>query len=165
MNRMQEISEVVRESITEALLTLMNNKNFSEITITELVKKAGVGRASFYRNFASKEEVILKYMYSLSNAWWEEQTKKEIDNWQFTFSLFEVLKPTVLLLYKSNMPHLFYEFLEEITQSNSTQNQSDAYKRSMITGLYFGIFNHWIRSGMKENTEELSHIFKSVNIF
>lgn len=55
MNKKQETNAFVKECITEALLKLMNEKAISDITITELVERAGVARASFYRNFASKK--------------------------------------------------------------------------------------------------------------
>ena len=33
-------------------------KSISEITVTEIIAEAGVARASFYRNYATKESVI-----------------------------------------------------------------------------------------------------------
>ena len=50
----------VRESITGALLELMKKQEFEDITISDLVNRAGVGRASFYRNYISKEDVLKK---------------------------------------------------------------------------------------------------------
>lgn len=50
------LNQVVRESITEALLRLMRNKEFGKIKIKEITDLAGVGRVSFYRNFGSKKK-------------------------------------------------------------------------------------------------------------
>ena len=46
----------------EALKCLMQNKKYSEITIMELSKKAGLDRKTFYRNFETKEDVIRFYL-------------------------------------------------------------------------------------------------------
>ena len=60
---------IVKESITQALLILMENKDFEKITITDIVNKAGVVRMSFYRNYTSKEDVILKHLYEIYEKW------------------------------------------------------------------------------------------------
>ena len=65
MEKEQNINECVRESITIALLNLMRKKDFSEIRVTEIVKLAGVGRTSFYRNFDSREDVLKNHINRL----------------------------------------------------------------------------------------------------
>ena len=52
MNKREELNKIVKDSIAQSIFQLMKRKRFSDITITEIVKKAGVARASFYRNFA-----------------------------------------------------------------------------------------------------------------
>lgn len=49
----------VKINITNTLFRLMEQKSLAEISITELVKGAGVARASFYRNYESKEDVLV----------------------------------------------------------------------------------------------------------
>ena len=55
-----EANRITRESINTALLELMDNQDFDSITISALVKRAGVSRQSFYRNYTSKEDVIIE---------------------------------------------------------------------------------------------------------
>ena len=55
-----EANRLVKLRIARALTKLMEKKNFSDITVTEIVQTAGVARASYYRNFTSKEEVLIK---------------------------------------------------------------------------------------------------------
>ena len=47
-----------KECIRTALLYLMGVKAFEQITVTEVIKRAGVSRGGFYRNYQSKEEVL-----------------------------------------------------------------------------------------------------------
>ena len=61
----QENKAITRESIEISLLQLLEKKDFKKITISELVERAGVSRAAFYRNYGSKEE-ILKSILSLA---------------------------------------------------------------------------------------------------
>ena len=59
------LNKTVRESLALALIRLLKKKDFSSITVSEIVKLAGVSRSSFYRNFESKEQLLLSYLYDL----------------------------------------------------------------------------------------------------
>ena len=50
MDKRKEANQRVKKSITDALFSLMQEKKLSDIRITELIERAGVARASFYRN-------------------------------------------------------------------------------------------------------------------
>ena len=60
----------VVEHITNAVLKLMQTTHLNDISICQICDEAGVGRASFYRNFDSKEAVISKHLKSLLDSWW-----------------------------------------------------------------------------------------------
>jgi hypothetical protein len=46
--------------IFEALMILMDEKPYDKITVSDIVKKAGIARQTFYRNFNGKNEVIFE---------------------------------------------------------------------------------------------------------
>ncbi|HHJ0036165.1 TPA: TetR/AcrR family transcriptional regulator, partial [Streptococcus pyogenes] len=54
----KETRRIARESMEIALLNLLKTKPLGDITISELVTKAGVSRNAFYRNYTSKEAII-----------------------------------------------------------------------------------------------------------
>ncbi|MBR5113246.1 MAG: helix-turn-helix transcriptional regulator, partial [Clostridia bacterium] len=54
----EESKKITRESIVTALVLLFADKPYEKITVTEIVKKAGVSRTAFYRNFNTKEDVL-----------------------------------------------------------------------------------------------------------
>ena len=47
----QDRNNFVKREITSTLIKMMSEVPFDKITISDLVTKAQVGRASFYRNF------------------------------------------------------------------------------------------------------------------
>ena len=53
--------EYTRHFIVQALFKLMQEYSYEKINVTDIVQKAGVGRATFYRYFKSKEDVITFY--------------------------------------------------------------------------------------------------------
>ena len=54
--------------ITESLLELLKDKPLNDISISELCSHAQVGRATFYRNFEVKEDVLNVYIHSCSRS-------------------------------------------------------------------------------------------------
>lgn len=57
MNNLEK-NQYVKSQILKTLLEMMKEQPFDSIVITTLVQKAQVGRASFYRNYTSKEDVL-----------------------------------------------------------------------------------------------------------
>lgn len=65
MSKASMDNQRVKNQITEALFSLLRKKSFSEITVTDIVKESNVARASYYRNFENKEQIIETAMDSL----------------------------------------------------------------------------------------------------
>ncbi|MBF0777400.1 TetR/AcrR family transcriptional regulator [Streptococcus cuniculi] len=88
----KESNQLTRESIETALLFLLEKKDMRQISISELVKKAGVSRNAFYRNYKSKEEILeLAYArtsQNLMDKWHQLQKKVHEDGIQQSFSDF-----------------------------------------------------------------------------
>ena len=55
-------SSLSRNRLIQALMTLMQEKDYTDITVTDLTQAAGVSRMAFYRSFSSKEDVINRFM-------------------------------------------------------------------------------------------------------
>ena len=51
-----------QEQISNALYELMKEKNYSEISVSELCRKAHISRQTFYTLYQSKENIIIKYL-------------------------------------------------------------------------------------------------------
>ena len=47
-----------REAVFKALIQLLSKKDFMHITVKEIVSSAGVGRATFYDNFETKDFLL-----------------------------------------------------------------------------------------------------------
>lgn len=50
-NSNKESNRLTKESLEISLLQLLEKKELAKITISELVHRAGVSRAAFYRNY------------------------------------------------------------------------------------------------------------------
>lgn len=53
--------EYTKHYIVQALFKLMNENEYDKISVIDIVNKAGVGRATFYRHFKKKEDIIIYF--------------------------------------------------------------------------------------------------------
>ena len=70
---------------------------------------------SFYRNYTSKEDVLLKHLQEIHKEWADNIQETNISEFIMTlFRLFESMKPTIELLYKADLSHLLLRFINEL---------------------------------------------------
>lgn len=161
MNRKQELNAFIKSCITDALIQLMQKKPFEEITITELTQTAGVGRASFYRNFKSKQDVLAQHLSDLLVEWGKDFEAKGDKNY-FNESLFRHFykhKDIYLLLYQQGLSNLIYDSIRQAIKIDESANNVERYVKSTFAGLIFGMVDEWMRQGMQESPEELLFLF------
>lgn len=95
----------VVEHITNALISLMEKHSIHVLSISQICDEAQVGRASFYRNFQSKEDVLKKYLQKLIQEWGSEfeQTKDPAMFSKTLLDHFYHYKDFYLLLYSQGL--------------------------------------------------------------
>jgi len=54
--------QAVRSYLSEVALELLTDREFEAVTVDQIAAAAGVSRRSFFRYFASKEDVVLQYL-------------------------------------------------------------------------------------------------------
>ncbi len=143
--------------ITDALIELMGKKSFQDISISELCDLAGVSRASFYRNFETKEAVLGKHLEEIWHDWAKEYESKHEKSY-FVESLlkcFYKYKDFNLLLYRQNLSNLIYEVVRWGTKIHESESNIESYMKSAIAGTVFGLVDEWMRRGMQETPEQI----------
>ena len=48
-----------RDALGDALLALMQEKQFENITVQEILDRAGIGRSTFYSHYSDKDDLFL----------------------------------------------------------------------------------------------------------
>lgn len=153
----------VIQHLTSALLSLLSEKSIGDISVSELIEKAGVGRASFYRNFKSKEDILQKHTDKITMDFVKTQKLKyETKKFrEYTIMLFEHLernKAFCLTLLNNNLLYIIGDVFDKYFLKNAT-TLDEQYKQMFTSGGFFNIFKFWLMDGCKESPEELADMF------
>ena len=144
---LKETNDYTKSYIMTSLFELMKEKNYEDITVTEIVKKAGVGRVTYYRNFESKDDIIRQYFKSET----EDFLKKQIYKPRTKEDYFDIIK-------KAHLETLYLEFLNENMKINFIENNlsNNKYLPYMYVGVIFNTSMKWLESDCKESIDSLS---------
>ena len=146
--------------ITEALLALLKEKDYQDISITELCEKADVTRTSFYRNFKSKEDILFKRVRTVTDAFLEESAisyegDSTRDYFVKLFTHMERQKELCQAAAKAGLLHLVKDEFDRVFQTVHRKDY-DPYKSYFLSGGVYNVFLLWFVNGCKETPRQMA---------
>lgn len=170
----EEANRLTRECIQDALIHLMGEKPFERITVTEIVRLAGVSRTAFYRNYTSKEDALSHIAFDILDSITELvcTAARHAQPHQVYCELFRMVKDHQTafdLLLKAGFPHKHPDTPRSYIASRFSElSREDRYT---IFGWYGAVENlviDWYLNGMEEPVEYMAdlccRIFPDLNI-
>lgn len=140
-----------QEQIADALLRLMTEKPFVEISVSELCKEAGISRQTFYTLFSYRENVVLFTLserHSCKTPYFRSETSYLR---QFVESYSDYIydnRDFLALLVENNIAYLFYNSVyDSLANCNcfgSVSQQEKIYKANYIAGALTGIVKSFV---------------------
>lgn len=163
---MATYNETVKESIEIALTELMKIKPYAKINIKEITEKAGVSRVSFYRNFSSKEDILLQYIRLILSRETETEIPDKDIRFRFRRLLFHLKKHQSFfkLLEKNDLSWMIHYCATELSKNyiHKYQPAAVAYQDAYYAGGTVSVILQWMENGMKEDPDELAQIFDTL---
>ena len=156
--------EYTRHYIVQALFKLMSEYEFNNISITDIVAKAGVGRATFYRYFKSKEDVIIYYFEHNAKAFKYEQRFyprcKEDYNIVVTkvLTMFKQHKEPFKLLKKARLEYLYLDYLNKnfVLAFENEYFGHNRYLPYFYAGMLFNVSMAWLDDDCEDDISALA---------
>lgn len=161
------------QAIETALSELLKEKSFDQITTTELVKRAGISRSSFYTHYQDKYEVIDNYQRAFFSKQAAIFRENHTDLGAAIYELFKFLDtdcPVESALLSENGTreiHMYLiqqikTFLADVIFPNFGKKSFDQvnldYRTTYLSQAIFGILQLWIKRGKKESPREIRNI-------
>ncbi|WP_052447432.1 TetR/AcrR family transcriptional regulator [Clostridium polynesiense] len=161
-----ERNKFTRMCIAEALIELMDTHNIESITVTDIIKRAGVSRRTYYNYFKSKAEVLSKYLQEIVAEYIKEtRTRTDIGGFNdyahicHCFQFFQKYHTFVSTLMKANLYSILINALNQYMEVYVLPDSSySRYELFYYAGALSNTYVKWIEGGMKESPEEIAKV-------
>ena len=171
-----------RESIFNAFIKLLSNKNYNQITVGEIIELADVGRATFYSHFETKDFLLKDLCGELFDHLFNCE-KDEHKNSHNIFNcdihdnaflhLFKHVKKNdnnICKLLSSKNNELFLEYFKSAVRAliinhlddfldKKPKNIPEDFWISHLTSTFIQTLKWWIENKMKQTPEVITEYF------
>lgn len=161
-----------QQRILEAMLNLMEEEKYDDITIKNICKKADISRQTFYYLFNSKDEIVIYYL----NDFFEEleqfiNDKKIITLYDLIFTYFSAIdnnKNIKTFIHISTIMPIFIDILLKfmgkihILKTNRSMNKDDFYANRFLSSGLNSIFLFWLENNKEISLHELVTIIENI---
>lgn len=173
-NHVSPIAMENQDKFSATLFSLMAQKPFERITITEICRAAGLERITFYRHFDGKSDIIDYYldrqMMQLMTNLPDHSTIEH--NWNALFSWVYHEREYLTLLMDSHMTPLLAQALGRNIFSAMSTNLSendrkrlaifpytrdDPFLNGAVLGIFCGMLTVWRAENFREEPARLAH--------
>ncbi len=166
-----------REWTFEALYQLLKNKEYCNIKISEIIIKAGISRATFYRNFNTKNDIIKIHVRTFFESFYLSLQEHTLtnggeDELYLIRSFFEyvdnaeklmdvVIKAKLEYLMVAGISELINIRKEEFYSLVKINKNAEVYTLEMVASSAWILLSRWHKGGKQETSSELTTIFSS----
>ena len=151
-----------KNCLAQALIELMEDHAYDDISIQDIVDKAGFSRMAYYRNFKNKGEMINYALDTMFDSFIKESdlSYQRMGPEKFFCTLFsflaseQTIKLSKLLMKQHLTGHLYVQFMKRV-QGGFLPNQS-RYFYDFMGGGFFSVYVSWIQDGLRETPEQMT---------
>ena len=139
-----------RPDIEAAAVNLFREKGYEKTTIEDIVKAAGIGRSTFYKNFGNKKELFIECIKKII---FNEMATADPDDYKDEKDFIKIFERHSWAYYKMNSPWIDMVNQLRAAAINDPEEFSgkldevihlkiDLLKRGMETGIKQGLFRN-----------------------
>ena len=157
-----------QKEITDVLFKLMQKYPYEEITVKQIILESKLARKTFYRNFESKNDVLISHIKRILLDYFDIVNNAKGDALTTIFEFAVKNKKLLMLLDKNNMLYVVLQCMNEsILSMKDMQNpelnpfyklftglDSD-YLITLNTGGIWNVITLWVHRGMKDDPDEV----------
>lgn len=162
-----------QKEITEALISLMREYPYSEISVKQIILESKLARKTFYRNFESKDDVLISLIRDNLRVYFHEVDSGNVDVLTTIFSFSVSNKEMLMLLDRNGMLHIVLQCLNEYLSLHKHGKAGEAnpfvqlfegldseYLIALNIGAIWNVISLWIHRGMKDSPEHVKETIR-----
>jgi len=152
-------TEFLKECISDTIIELMKEKPLDKITVYEISRRSGVGRATYFRHFKSKEEAVIYKRRVLWERYCEKhnivvKTKFYLGNAPLFFKFIYENRETAQLLYSTGHKDLLFDYYRSVAE-NPSHSSNERYREKFLLFGLMGLTDEWLITDFKETPEQM----------
>lgn len=154
------------DKVVNAFIELVDEKGYGDLTITDIARRAGVSRMTFYRQFSSKEDVAKRFVETVGERL-ARAVESEPGVWamrDYFYILFKDISAyskVIKELYFGNLGEFILSCMNRILFRTPIKQgilKFDRYKTVFYAGAFYNVIIEWILSGMQEPAEDMAEL-------
>lgn len=167
MARGSKTTEFLKECLSDALIRLLREKKIEKISVKEIAETAGVGRATWFRNYTGKNEALTFKLVQVWNRWADEHAIAVRDRFALAnakdfFRFNYEIKHILQVVYDAKMQSAVYDAFYQVMMPPYGANAEACYQARFYSYALFGLLDEWIKRGFRESPDEMVRIFNRI---
>ncbi len=146
-----ESNRVTREAVRDALFMLMKKKDYEEIKITDIIRKSGVSRSAFYRNYHTRDDVLRDGIGDMNELMFQNFSQDVEKNWRAYIRMVRENRAKIELLIQAHREWFLLDYLNTLTDYSSGTD----FVTSIPHGYIYNITIYWVKCGLPGTDEEV----------
>lgn len=167
MDKRKLANQQVKDRLLAALIDFAGSKDWSKVTVTELATKAGVARASFYRNFSSVEDLVNYGIHQMAERYDAGKPPIEEDNRNvelvcYKFRFYQQHANLVLAFHTAKASTSLLDIITDCyigAYGDMPTSSLSRYELYFQAGAFYSVMMNWLESGTKESPEVMAREF------
>ena len=156
-----ESNSLVRDCLKGALLTLIREKSYKDISVSELCRKAGVSRMAFYRNYGIIGDLFRETVEDLNGeiirALGSPFRKGTDREWyRQAFCLIRRRRDAVAVMFCEDFQFAWMQVVNSLAVHDPAFSTEKKIQRLIWCGGFENIIAYWLNHGMTESPEEMA---------
>lgn len=171
MDKRKISNKQVKDKLLCALVLLVGQKEWSKITVTELIETSGVARASFYRNFKTIEE-LGNYGLCQMAEMYHNGHPPSVDDFhnrqsvEYKFSFYGQHSKLILAFHRAQASISLLDVITDcVINANGDMpaNSISKYELYYYAGAFYNMVLCWLENGTKESPKAMADEFLRIS--
>ena len=147
----EESNFITREAAQDALFQLMKEQDYEEIRITDIIRRSGISRSAFYRNYKTKDDVLRDAVGDMNALLMNVFSANVEDNLrQYIKTIRQNREKLELLIHA----HREWFLLDEFNKLADYTTGKD-FVTVLPHGYIYNIVIYWVKCGLPGDDEEV----------
>ncbi|MCI9078645.1 MAG: TetR/AcrR family transcriptional regulator [Lachnospiraceae bacterium] len=177
MNGIQdERYHVADEAIYDAFFLVLKEKELDKITVSDVIKRAGIVRSTFYNHFENIPDLVtaiedktINDIFALMNTFHPENDWDMCKSYYLTICEYTMTNPFLANMLSApgkdaffeKIVTMFHQYVKKVTQNNepSRHNSEElSYMVACTIGSTVGVLHKWANDNFKVPPETIANI-------